>query len=108
MNKFFSFSWVWFCAFVFFWCIAAVSSTLLIQIKKTEFRNLWEKDNRHTFWWYSQERRMWNELFWKTPFWVKQDKNARIWIIVFRASMILGTLVWALPLFYALTGLFFS
>jgi hypothetical protein len=106
MNSLFSYSLVWFGCFGFFVALSAISSSVLIKIKKTEHRNLWEEDTARDTFWSTEERRLWDELMWNTPYWVKQDKNARIWIIVFRLSRIIGLLVWALPLFYIFIGLF--
>lgn len=108
MIYLFTYSWVWALTFAFFLAISTISFKVLAHIKKTKYRNLWEKDERTSTFWMSQERNMWSDLLWHTPFWVEQDNKARIWIIVYRLSSILDLLVWAAPLFYIFMGLFFG
>jgi len=60
-----------------------------MQIKKTEFRNLWEKDKKKETFWRSYERILSDELIFRTPFWICEIKNARLWLWVYRSSILM-------------------
>lgn len=106
--KLFPFSWIWFLTLALFWCTNFASSLALDHIKKTQFRNLWEKDKKVRTIFNLEEKRRWSEMLWKTPYWIEQDENARIWLIVLRVSAILFMLAWASPILFVFIALFSS
>lgn len=61
----------------------------LIHIHKTRYRNLWEKEKKKDSIWFHYERELYNQFKWKTPYWVKQEKDALIILWIFRVCSFL-------------------
>lgn len=89
-----SVTWIFIFCFIFFLALDAISFYILIRIKKDRYRNLWEKDSKSGTIWNPYERNLLVELAWRTPFWVEEEKDAKIWLWIYRGSMFLGFFSW--------------
>jgi len=91
-------SWIFGIFFIFFIALTAITSSVITRIKKERYRNLWEKDKKKETLWSSRQRQILDEITWKTPYWVRQETDARILLWIFRASIILAWASWFLIL----------
>ncbi len=66
----------------------SISLSRLINIKKTNFRNLWEKDKKKETFWRSYERQLADEIMFKKPYWIEASKNADVWLWIYRSSTV--------------------
>lgn len=91
----------YFISIIFLIVLYVISIYKLVYIKKTFYPNLWEKDKQKTSLFSFPERQLMYELSWKTPYWVRQNREARIWIYVFRFAPLIAFLIIASPIIYA-------
>lgn len=106
MLKLFTYSWFWFLCFLLFCILGSACFAVLVHIKKTEFRNLYNKDAKAETFWTSQERTMWDDLLWKTPYWVEYDKRAKVCLYLFRLFIMLAASIWAFPILFIVIAFF--
>src|SRR5687767_3077024 len=93
------YSWVYFLSFIFFIAINAISFHLLVRILKTRYANFYKKDSKRGTIWKPYQRILYVEMVWKTPYWVKQEKDAGILIWLYRLSNVFALISWVLVFF---------
>jgi hypothetical protein len=72
-------------------CVAGfICYWFLIHIHKTRYRNLWEKEKKNDSIWFPYERELWYQFERKTPYWVRQEKDAFVALWILRTSQYLG------------------
>jgi hypothetical protein len=91
-----SFSWIAVLNFIFSLALNAISLSMLIRIKKHRYNNLWKKDKKEGTFWIPYERKLLRELMLNTPFWVNQEKDAKVWLWILRLSIIPVFISWFL------------
>ncbi len=92
------YSWIYFLSFIFFIVVNAISFYLLFQILKTRYANFYKKDSVRGTIWKPYQRILYVEMIWNTPYWVEQEKDARILIWLYRLSNVFIFLSWFLLL----------
>lgn len=89
-------SWIFFFCFFASCILIEVAFILILRIHKKRYRNLWEKEKKKDTFWITYERRLHGELGWKTPYWIKQEKDAKFYLWIFRFLHLLTFLFWIL------------
>jgi hypothetical protein len=91
-------TWIFFFCFFISLLFIVGSYAILLQIHKRRYRNLWEKEKKKETFWTTYERQLYSEIAWKTPYWIKQEKDARGYLWIFRISQLLAFVFWVLTL----------
>ena len=92
--------------FILFLIISTFGSYMLIRIKKTEYKSLWEEDKKKATFWMTPEKYVLYETAYRKPQWLKENKNARFWLMVYRLSFLIAMLLLGLPFILALFGVY--
>jgi hypothetical protein len=92
--------------FVLFGAISAFSSYMLIRIKKTQYKDLWQKDKEKATLWMTPGQYVLRETANGKPQWLKENKNAQMWLRIYRISFLIAMIFLALPLILALFGVY--
>lgn len=72
-------------------CITGIAcGWYLIYVHKTRYRNLWEREKKKDSIWIPYERIIVDGLFWETPYWIKQEKDALVVLRIYRACHLFG------------------
>jgi hypothetical protein len=85
--------------FIFFIALHTISFLVLLHIQKNRYRNFYDKDSKRATVWNSYHRKLFLELIWQTPYWVKQENDARVFLWLFRLSFLFFTLSWLFIVF---------
>ena len=93
--------------FILFLIISAISSYMLIRIKKTQYKNLWEADKKKTKFWRTPEQYVLYETAQRNkPQWLKDNKDAQFWLLIYRLAFLIAMLFLGLPFILALFGVY--
>jgi hypothetical protein len=89
--------------FILFLIISAIATHMLIRIKKTEYPDLWEKDEEKAARWGGTGKYVLRETALRPrPEWLKENKKARFWLLIYWLSSLTALFVLCLPIILAL------
>jgi hypothetical protein len=92
--------------FILFLIISVISSYMLIRIKKTEYKSLWEADKKRATFWMTPEKFVLYETARGKPQWLKESEKAKFWLKIYRLSFLTAMMFLGLPFILALFGIY--
>ena len=95
-----------FICFVISILVFGVSLGMLLHIKKTEYRWLWEEDKNKSTFLNKPENIALTEAVWHKPEWVRENRRAQFWVRMVKISQFSFLVFLGLPFILALFGIY--